>query len=610
MIASAKRKGALRMKNEANIKKHRLFYILLLIVAALILLNLRLFWIQVAESRNWTGRHIDLVENSVIQREKGMVLDSGRGDFYDRNGHSLTGKELSGLTVFPVRATAKESSMIDNLQISQILRVPEKEWRNFFEPLKSPRIWSVGGKPVSLSELQKEQITALRLPQLSLTPYKQRYGDDQIARHVIGYIGQNPERITRQYTDQFHNGDLQLSSKIGGSGLERTFDPWLQGIGATSISLFTDAMKLPLPGLGTREVSPNNNYYPLKLITTLDDEAQRKTEGVMDKLHIREGAVVVLDAENADVVAMASRPNFDPEHIDLQKGNWGNLALKSTAPGSIFKTVTAAAALEEGAARPDEMFDCSGELGKYGLTCWKKEGHGRISFREGYAESCNIVFAKIAERLDGIDMETYANKLGLGVTVGWQGAFMQKSNFHEWDAEDKGQIFAATTPKQDGGVKAQSAIGQRDVMVTPLQAANMIVTLLGQGVVHSPRIVKEVRFQNDRLMESLPESKVRGLAGSIKGTTARRLLAWMGDVVDHGTGKALQSAVWSLAGKSGTAQITDTNHRAMVNQWFIGYGPVEKPKYAVAVLVPDIPENAPNVSIPLFREVVDALARQ
>jgi cell division protein FtsI/penicillin-binding protein 2 len=496
------------------------------------------------------------------------------------------------------------------LRISQILQVALSEWWNFAEPLKTPKLWSVSGKPVALNKLQMEQLTALELPQLLISSYRQRYTETQIARHVIGFIGQNPERITRQYADQFHNGEMQLTSRIGGSGLEKAFDPWLQGIGTKSVSQFTDATKQLLPGLGTREVSPQNNYYPLKVVTTLDDGIQRQTEDAMDKLHVQEGVVVVLDAQNADVVAMASRPNFDPEHIDLSNGNWNNDALMSAAPGSIFKTVTAAAALEKGVVQPDDMFDCRGELGKYGLSCWKKEGHGRISFREGYAESCNIVFAQVAERLDGTDMEAYANKLGLGVSVGWQGDFMEHPDFHEWDEEDSGQIFAGSTQKQDGGVKAQSAIGQRDVRVTPLQAANMVVTLLRNGDVHSPRVVKEVRFQNDRLMEALPEKKVAGLPGTISAATARRLLTWMGDVVDHGTGETLKSAVWKLAGKSGTAQVMDKTKRTMVNQWFIGYGPVEKPKYAVSVLVPNVPENAANEAIPLFREVMNRLARQ
>ncbi|TDF97700.1 peptidoglycan D,D-transpeptidase FtsI family protein [Paenibacillus piri] len=596
------------MNHEKPLKKHRLFYILLIIVSLLVVLNIRLFWIQVAASRSWTSRGIDLVENSVIQREQGIVLDSGRGDFYDRSGQPLTGREIPVLTVFPVHQDKGKAGKELNRRIADILHVPESVWIQFVGPLKSPRVWSVDGAEVALNERQIAQISELGLPQLAVTRLKQRYADSQLASQVIGFIGQDPNRITRQYTDQIHRGELQLTSKIGGAGLEKTFEPWLQGIGATSVSLFTDAAKHPLPGLDARIVTPQNGYYPVKVVTTLDTAVQRKIEQAMDALQIRDGAVVVLDAANADIVAMASRPDFNPQHVDLQQGAWRNRALKSAAPGSIFKTVTAAAALEERAVKPDDMFECTGELGKYGLTCWNKQGHGRISFREGYAQSCNIVFAKIAEKLKGATMEEYARKLGLTVPVGWQGDFMQASDFRELDAEEGGQVFAGSTPKEDGGVKAQSAIGQRDVMITPLEAANMVVTLLRQGKVLSPRIVKEVRFQNGRLMEAFAEKRVGGLPGGISAGTAKTLLSWMDDVVDHGTGKSLQSAKWSLAGKSGTAQVTDKSGSPRVNQWFIGYGPTEHPAYAAAVMVGGMPETAANKSLPLFKEVMDILA--
>ncbi|WP_245855771.1 peptidoglycan D,D-transpeptidase FtsI family protein [Paenibacillus rigui] len=595
-------------------RKHRLFYILLAMIACLVVLNGRLFWIQVAASRNWSEHGVDLVENSVIQREKGIVLDSGRGDFYDSHGVALTGKELQVLTVFPFPNSENsknhfpENNAHASERIAAILHRSEQEWVRFAASLKSPEVWKESGKPVELNEQQIAQIRELNLPQLAVTKLKQRYGESQLASHVIGYIGQNPERITRQFTDQFHRGELQLTSKIGGAGLEKAFEPWLQGIGATTLSLFTDAAKKPLSGLDARTVAPNNAYYPLKFITTLDASIQKRVEQAMRKLQIEEGAAVVLDATNADVLAMASQPGFNPEHIDLANGTWTNKALKAMAPGSIFKTVTAAAALDEHAARAGEKFHCDGEYGKYGLTCWNKEGHGTLTLEEGYAQSCNIVFATIAERLGGVQLEDYAARLGLGVNVGWTGDFMQLRDFQEWDSEEKGQVFAAGTRKEDGGVKAQSSIGQRDVQVTPLQAANLVVTLLNQGDVKAPRIVKEVRYQNGRLLEALKPKEVGGLPGRISAGTAKRLLSWMEDVVDHGTGKALQQTKWAVAGKSGTAQVTDAHGNKLVNQWFIGYGPVPKPRYAVAVLVQNVPESDKNKSIPLFREVMDSIA--
>ncbi|TVY12057.1 penicillin-binding protein [Paenibacillus cremeus] len=594
-------------------KKHRIFIALLLIVAVLFAWNARLFWIQVAAARSFTERGIDLVGNSVIQREQGIVLDSGRGDFYDRHGVSLTGNELKVLTVYPIREddtpSAVERRRAELANVARILKIPTEAWSAFVQGLRTPQMWSQNGHPVDLTEEQAKKVEAMGLTQVRVMTYKQRYEPSQTASQVLGYISQNPDRVTRQYTDQFHKGELQLTSKIGNAGLEKTFEPWLQGIGPTSVSLFMDAGKHAVGGLDVRTIRPDSPYYPLKVVTTLDKPLQETIEARMDQLGIAEGSVVVLDVNNADAIAMASRPAFDPEHIDLAQGSWSNRAVKAVAPGSIFKTVTAAAALEEKVVKPDDVFDCEGELGQYGFTCWKKEGHGHITLEEGFAQSCNIVFAKVAELVGGEKLEKYARKLGLDTQVGWTDEVPGQAAFHQVDGEEKGQIYHSEALKKDEGALIQTAIGQRDVLVSPLQAANLIVTLLHQGKVLSPRLVQEIRFQNDRLYQSFPSKRLDTIEErAIQPATAKELLTFMGDVVDHGTGKALKAAKWSLAGKSGTAQISLKGGKPGENHWFIGYGPTEKPRYAVAVLVQNVPEGQRNKSIALFQGVMDALA--
>lgn len=600
-------------QQSSSIRKNRIFIVLLGLVLILIGWNVRLFWIQAAAATRLTSRGLDLVENSVLQREQGIVLDSGRGDFIDRNGVALTGRTMQVLIAFPIEtepgaASGREKSLT---QAAKVLGVPKQQLDEFLQSLTSPQIWSVGGRPAALTDEQARQLEALGLADLRVTTYKERYERRQPAAQVIGYIGQNPERITKQFTDQFHKGELQLTSKIGNAGLEKTFEPWLRGIGATSVSLFTDAARRPLPGLDIRMVKPDNLYYPLKLVTTLDRKLQEQIEGKLEQLAIQDGAVVVLDMESADVVAMASRPGFQPEHVDLTGGaSWSNRALKAETPGSIFKTVTAAAALEEGAVKPGETFHCDGALGKYGFTCWKKEGHGTLTLEEGFAQSCNIVFAKVAERLGGETLQRYAQTLGLTTPVGWIGNTTVSAQFRQWDGEEAGQVYAASTDRRDAGVLVQTAIGQRDAQVTPLQAANLVVTLFHGGKVLSPRVVQEVRFQNDRLYERFASQSLAGEALTpIRPATAKTLLAWMTEVVDHGTGRTLQAAKWPLAGKSGTAQVQLAGGKPGENHWFIGYGPADHPKYAAAVLVRHVPAGTKNRSILLFQEVMDLLAR-
>jgi cell division protein FtsI/penicillin-binding protein 2 len=586
----------------------RVFGILLIIICILLLWIGRLFWIQLLTSRSFSSRRVDLVANSVLQREKGIILDSGRGDLLDRNGESLTGKLLQVLVAFPLHKDYLSDSGDAN-KIASILNVKKQEWETFMGKLDGPKLWSQGtaGIPADLTEEQAAKLEALNLPYLKVTSYKLRYDENTVARHVIGFIGQNPERITQQFADQFHRGALQLTSKIGGAGLEKTFEPWLQGIGPTSISLFTDGGKRPLAGLDARIVAPDNAFYPLQAITTLDISLQKKIEQVMDRQRIAEGAVVVLDADTSDVIAMASRPQYDPTAVDMGGGQWSNKAVKAATPGSIFKTVVAAAALEAKVTTADEQFDCEGELGKYGFTCWKKEGHGHLTLREAFAESCNIVFAKLMTRLTAEQLDAAARKLGLESKIGWSGKALGQSKLEQWDGEEAGLLFASGTDRKDEGVLIQTAIGQRDVQLSPLQAANMVATLLHGGEVKSPRIVTEMRYHNGRTLDMFPARDVIPAKKGLSAATSQQLLAWMKDTVAYGTATLLKQTKWPVAGKSGTAQVP-VGGVMKENHWFIGYGPVAKPKYAVSVVVKTVEPGLANKSLPLFREVMNTLA--
>ncbi|SEC74042.1 penicillin-binding protein 2 [Paenibacillus sp. GP183] len=584
--------------------KRRMFMILLVFMALLASIAGRLLWIQLVRTGGSSIHTVDLVKNSVSQRQSSLVLHTGRGDFYDWKLRPMTGETSKALVIFPVQKKIHSEDQ-QNENIARILGVSTAEWKTFSDHVKEPRLWSTkpDGQPNHLNAKQEELIDLLQLPNVRVVAYEKRYPQSMAAKQLIGFIGENPERIKTVFGKQLAHGDVSLTSKIGGSGLEKSFEPLIEGIGQTSISYFTDNEKRPLTGLGTRLIEPTNPYYPLKVITTIDLDLQKKVEALMDSMNIREGAAVVLNAADADIRVMASKPDYNPEDVDPSQSNWSNHALKAIAPGSIFKTAVAVAALEEGVVKPGETFDCQGALGKYGFTCWKKEGHGRLTLQEGFAESCNIVFAKVMQRLSSVQLEKYAGALGLTHKAGWQGTAGQQ-NVQQLDSEDEGQLFAAGTPREDEGVRMQTAIGQRDVLLSPLQSANMIVTLLHGGERFSPRAASEIRYQTDRIMSSFTVQKSHT---AISRATSRELLKWMETVVTEGTGKALQGTKWQLAGKSGTAQVL-TGKQEKVNQWFIGYGPVHAPKYAVSVSVANVGPMEPNKAIPLFKGIMQILA--
>ncbi|WP_040715891.1 peptidoglycan D,D-transpeptidase FtsI family protein [Paenibacillus daejeonensis] len=572
----------------------------------------RLAWLQWMPSvipgtngDHWRGE-------SVHQREKAIVLSSGRGHFTDRHGTPITGETIQALAAFPVRyGTWGTPSELE--QLAGVLEVKQDQLLNWLSQLKEPTFWHEPGskEPLALSPRQLDALGQLQLDGLRVLPYERRYRDDFEAKHAIGFISQHPEWIADEYAGLLAAGRIQLDDKIGGAGLERSLEPLLRGLGGSVVSHYVDGRRVPMHGLDMRVGQPGNPYYPLHIRTTLDLNLQNQLETAVDEAGLEEGAVVVLDAQSADIVAMISRPVFDPDHPVQSGTDWANHALIAQPPGSLFKLVTAASALEHGHLHPHETFHCNGQYGRYGLSCWKEGGHGILALEDALAHSCNIAFATIAERLSGEELLQTADRLGIARRVGWateQPLKPLKQPLRLLQEEQAGAVFMAPPYVRDGGQLAQTGIGQRDVRMTPLQAANLVVTLLRGGDVLAPRLVSEIRYANGQQMMSLPSQAVPSKEGQIAPATAAVLLRSMKAVVAEGTGKAIRDGLWQVAGKSGTAQ-TDGAAGTLNHHWFAGYGPVQAPRYAVAVLVENRRPHENNQATSLFRTIMDTLAQ-
>ncbi|MWV45447.1 penicillin-binding protein 2 [Paenibacillus sp. HJL G12] len=586
-------------------QKQRIFYGLVIITGILTLLILRLAYIQlVFRATKLPDSVYTLQEMSVLQRERGVVLDSGRGNIVDRNGVPITGETVSAAVLFPIdkKALGNEDGSID--KVAGALGIETAKLTTMWNKLSVPALWQgpLKNTPLALSPRQAGRIADLHFSGIEVLPYTQRYVNKVSGMQWLGFLSERP--------DQKHMPHTGFAFKEGAAGLEKTLEPLLRGAGQTTAYYSVDGTNRAIPGTGIQLKSPNNSYYPLRIRTTIDLSLQQRIEALVQKAGMKEGAVVLLDANNADVIAMVSRPFYNPLDIHPQQGVWNNRAVQAAAPGSIFKTVVAAAALEAGVTSIDEPFYCTGKYGKYGLSCWKPSGHGALTLQKAFAESCNIVFAELSERLTGEELERTASKMGLGRTVGWEAKNVAgMALLKPFDHEEAGTIYSSDAASLDGGTRAQSGIGQRDVRVTPLQAANMVVTLLHGGQVRAPRILESISYANGQLMEAFKPHLSPSNEGSIRRETARLISGWMETVVTEGTGKQLLKAKWKLAGKSGTAQVT-VQGRQRNNQWFIGYGPVDRPKYAVAVLFQDMPTEGSNQATVLFGEIMNLLASQ
>lgn len=269
-------------------------------------------------------------------------MDDGRGHFFDRHMKPLTGgNTIWTLAVFPgiyeQAAKTAESAAIPNIP-----GMTGPEWMAGVNAMQGPGLWKKPGEslPVSLSPERVRMLAKQPLPGIRPVPYTPRYAEPYVAAHVIGFVSRNPERVETVYADRLAEGKLSRDSLIGGAGLEKSLDFLLQGREPSALLHYVDASGAPVNGLSLRWRKPSNPFYPLKVVTTLDKDIQTDAENIADRLNMRKGAVVVLDARTSDVLAMVSRPRFDPYEPAPKSENWANLAVKAEIPGSVFKTVT------------------------------------------------------------------------------------------------------------------------------------------------------------------------------------------------------------------------------------------------------------------------------
>lgn len=571
-------------------------------------LGLRLAWVQMGIGAD---RSTAASAKAVRQRSDAITVDDGRGQFVDRNGVPLTGEVVQAMIAFPSFGMPRGTEQAQR-QAAEALGVDARTLERWLRGIEAPQAWRGAGKApaAGLTERQASVIRDAGLFGVSVLPYRVRYPASFAPLHAIGYVSQDPARLARLYGDRIADGRMKLSDTIGGAGLEKSLDRLLRGAGPTEVYQVTDAAKRPLAGLGMRTKSPENPHYPLQVRTTLDAAIQDAAQQAMADAGVRMGAAVVLDAASADVLAMVSLPSLDPMRIGAQGTDERNRAITAYAPGSVFKTVTMAAALESGTAHPGTLFHCSGTYGRYGLKCWKHGGHGELSLKEAFADSCNVTFATLAERMDPAWIQITADRLGLGRRVGWStDAFMDGEPLRLLEEEETGAIFPdKQAAYRDGGVRTGTGIGQRDVRVTPLQAANMVVTLLHRGRAAAPRIVSEIRYADGGTLAKLPRQSLPSVYGQIRPQTAEAVLEAMRAVVTEGTAKrALGRAKWPLAGKSGTAELAG-RWQGHNDHWFVGFGPAAgKPRYAVAVLIQAQRDGLRNRAAAVFGDIMERI---
>jgi penicillin-binding protein 4B len=576
--------------------RKRIKGLLILCIAGLLLLTARLIQIQLVQTETFSKHNINLLEESVKQRTQELVIDNGRGNFLDRNGDLLTHKKVTVLVLFPFL----KNMTWDIEAVSAITGITESNLKNALDQAKKPFAYG-DPQPLSLTTSQMEKINKLEIPGVFAIEKKFERSDIP-AEQLIGLTGENGEELKKRYPTK----ELSEKTLIGVSGLEESFDEFLLPEGNSKLVYHVDGDGAPLFGINVKYVDPANPFYPVNVKTTIDKSIQQKSEELVDKHGIKKGGLVLLDIESNSVLASVSRPAINQKEPYRGSGIT-NRMLKQEIMGSIFKTVVAAAAIDQNLDDPTRIFNCSQKInGEPEL----KYNYGMLSFTESFARSCNRTFGELAKELQKIDkdlLEEYAEKLSLTGTVGWQGEVYHTNNFKQLVDEDKGRVFLTEEAKKDPNFAAMSGIGQHEVRATPLAVANMMATIARGGKKEMVRTASKIEYKNGTTMVTFEKQELAG--DTISPYSAMKLQKLLREVVvdPNGTGKWFKDLPYEVAGKSGTAETGKyENDKQLHNKWFAGYFPYENPKYALVAVNLDVLDSEGGVNL-LFADMVKML---
>ncbi len=418
--------------------------------------------------------------------------------------------------------------------------------------------------------------------------YLRMYPQGSLAGHIVGYTG----RTSGSQTKALQNNDLLWPDNEGREGLEQTFDDQLRGKPGELNLVFDKEGKLT----GQRIASPPQPGY--NVVTTLDAEIQRLAEQILKK-RCKKGAMVVVDPHTGEILALASWPMIDPNDFvpSISEQKFQKLssdpnipllprAYRSAYPaGSTFKVVMGVAGFESHTISPDDEFDCPSALpiGNLVFHNWKRNDAGDLNFRDALTQSCNTWFYQLGLKLGASNMVTWAQRLGLGKRTGIP-----------LNGEADGRIptddyMQATYQRHfSSGDLANLAIGQGDILITPLQMAQAMATIANGGTLYQTHIVRQVQTLNNEVVYSYSPHPKDVL--QLSAVTREELRQGMLGVVNSRNGTAGSAAVdgVKVAGKTGTAQ-WGPKSKERTAAWFAGFAPAENPQYAYAALYEGAP---------------------
>ena len=556
------------MKTNSDVE--RISVISYIIFAVFLLLIMRLWQLQVLQGNEYR-------KLSEANRLRIVSIPSPRGIIFDRNSLPLVkNSPYYYASIIPGESDTNKVNLLSkilNISAHEIHEKINKNKLSPFVPIKLKQGLSID--EIAYIEARKSDFPGLIIEMEVNREYL--YGE--VASHLIGYLGKLSPSQAREPAFM----DITPDTFIGQWGIEKLLDGSLRGTPGKRV--------IEVDALG-REIRLLQEKPPIKgkdITLSIDIILQEEAEKAFGD---KAGALVAMQPDSGEVLGMISKPSFDPNlftrgishdkwtAITMDKKNpMLNRALQSQyPPGSTFKIVTAIAGLEQGVITPETTVDCRGgiQYGSWRFGCWRKHGHGIVSLHRALVESCDVYFYEVGKRL-GIDrIYDYATNLGLGKKTGIELGKERDGLIpnSKWKLEKKKMPWFL-------GETFNAAIGQGYVSVTPLQLALMTSTVVNGGNLMKPTLLKGASPTITGRIQIKPGTIAlvkKGLSGVVNESS--------------GTGWAARSAITTIAGKTGTAQVISlksaekySSEKYRDHAWFVAFAPIEKPEIALAVFV-------------------------
>src|ERR1700730_7341251 len=521
-----------------------------------------------------------------------LNIPAPRGQITDRNGVPLAQNRVSNnlSVVFPTPFDFTDRQIVEfvNRAVTSVHGL-KKRTIGFSEEAAVQHYRYRGVIPFDIAtDLPENEFAKLQgklPPALTLRAiYVRIYPQGSVAGQIVGYTG----RTSRESTRILQNNEPLWPESEGREGLEQTFDDQLRGRpGLLNLTFDKDGNKT-----GERiAAAPEPGY---NLVTTIDIDMQRLAERILQK-RAKRGAIVVIDPNTGEVLALASWPTINPNDFvpSISEEKFKKIesdpnipmlprAYRSAYPaGSTFKVFVGVAGFESRAINPTDEFDCPSALqvGNMVFHNWRKNDGGDLNFRQALTQSCNTWFYQVGQKIGARNLVNWAQKLGLGTRTGilLNGEAEGRIPTDSYMVQTYHRHFLA-------GDVANFSIGQGDILISPLQMAQAMATIANGGILYQTRIARQVQTLNNEVVYVYsPRAKDILKLGPV---TLEELRQGMMSVVSssNGTGGAAELKNVKVAGKTGTAQ-WGPKKKERTAAWFAGFAPADgSPKYAFAAL--------------------------